>query len=114
MYVGADGVVNGDINAANVIAAGSVEGKISAAGFLKILSTGRVYGDISVYRLIADEGAVFEGKCSMSDTSGALSAQPDLRMKPQQGLFRKKAASERIAQNDRFELPENSSTSEFD
>ena len=32
---------------------------------MKILSTAKLYGDIKVISFVADEGALFQGKCEM-------------------------------------------------
>ena len=59
------GHIKGDIDAGSVEVGGTVEGKITARTSVKILSTGRVHGDIFTPALIIEYGAVFEGKCSM-------------------------------------------------
>lgn len=69
VYVGESAVITGGINAANVHLAGMVEGNITCRGVLKILTTAKLYGDIKVNSFLADEGALFQGKCSMMETS---------------------------------------------
>ena len=66
------GQIKGDIDAGSVEVGGTVDGKITARTSVKILSTGRVNGDIFTPALIIEYGAVFEGKCSMlnSKTDG--------------------------------------------
>ena len=59
------GHIKADIEAGTVEVGGVVEGKITARTSVKILSTGRVNGDIYTPALIIEYGAVFEGKCSM-------------------------------------------------
>ena len=59
------GQIKADVEAGTVEIGGVVEGKITARTSVKILSTGRVYGDIYTPALIIEYGAVFEGKCSM-------------------------------------------------
>ena len=59
------GHIKADVDAGTVEVGGTVEGKITARTSVKILSTGRVYGDIYTPALIIEYGAVFEGKCSM-------------------------------------------------
>ncbi|NTV89587.1 MAG: polymer-forming cytoskeletal protein, partial [Clostridiales bacterium] len=54
--------------AANIHLSGTVEGNVAATGLLRILSTAKLYGDISVNSFVADEGAFFQGKCVMMDT----------------------------------------------
>jgi cytoskeletal protein CcmA (bactofilin family) len=71
VYVGDGAVITGSINASNVHLAGMVEGNINCRGILKILTTAKLYGDIKVNSFVADEGALFQGKCSMMESSEA-------------------------------------------
>lgn len=66
-YVGKGAAVEGNMEAGNVHLAGTVKGNIIARGLLKILSTARLYGDIRINSFVADEGALFQGKCEMLD-----------------------------------------------
>lgn len=59
------GLIKADVDAGSVEIGGTVEGKINARTSVKILASGRVYGDIHTPALIIEYGAVFEGKCSM-------------------------------------------------
>ena len=59
------GHIKADVEAGTVEVGGVVEGKITARSSVKILSSGRVYGDIYTPALIIEYGAVFDGKCSM-------------------------------------------------
>jgi cytoskeletal protein CcmA (bactofilin family) len=65
VYVGKGATVEGNVDAGNVHLAGMVKGNIVAKGLLKILSTARLYGDIKINSFVADEGALFQGKCEM-------------------------------------------------
>lgn len=67
VYIGDQASITGNIEAANVHLSGTVEGNISAKGILKILSTAKLYGDIKVNSFVADEGALFQGKCNMME-----------------------------------------------
>jgi cytoskeletal protein CcmA (bactofilin family) len=69
VYVGNDAVITGAITAGNINLAGTVEGNITSTGILKILTTARLYGDIKVKSFVADEGALFQGKCSMIEAA---------------------------------------------
>lgn len=62
------GVVKATIQVGVVEVSGIVEGTITAKTSVKILSTGRVYGDIYTPALIIDHGAVFDGKCHMLES----------------------------------------------
>lgn len=65
LYIGITGRIEGKVEASNVEVAGSVEGNVQASGILRLFSKARIYGDIAVASFVADEGAVFQGKCNM-------------------------------------------------
>lgn len=65
VFVGITGRVEGDIEALNIYVDGTIEGNIKASGYLRLSAGARIYGDIQVLSFIADEGAVFQGKCIM-------------------------------------------------
>jgi len=65
VFVGNSACISGNITADNVHLSGTVEGNIRSTGILRILSTARLFGDIQVHSFVTDEGALFQGKCSM-------------------------------------------------
>ncbi|MBQ9991656.1 MAG: polymer-forming cytoskeletal protein [Lachnospiraceae bacterium] len=67
LILGVEGNVVGNIQAQNVFISGKVKGDISSSGRLEILSSGRVAGDISARRLVIDEDAYFDGRCTMTN-----------------------------------------------
>lgn len=67
--IGEQAVVKGNIEGSNINLSGTIEGNIIARGILRILSSAKLYGDIKVNRFVADEGALFQGKCEMIDIS---------------------------------------------
>ncbi|MGE5614387.1 MAG: bactofilin family protein [Bacillota bacterium] len=69
IYIGEQAIVKGNIEGSNINLAGTIEGNIIARGILKILSSAKLYGDIKVNRFVADEGALFQGKCEMLEIS---------------------------------------------
>lgn len=87
VFVGSEAVIAGNITANNVHLSGTVEGNIHAAGVLRILSTAKLYGDIQVHSFVADEGGIFQGKCSMLDV-----VEPE---KPLGRMFSRKSNSSR-------------------
>lgn len=66
--VGSTGNVEGDVDAKNIVIGGKVNGNISAQDKLVMEAKSSVAGDIRARRLVVDEGATFEGKCSMKET----------------------------------------------
>ena len=65
--VGASGSMEGDIDAKNLVIGGKVNGNLSAQDKLVMEPKSTVSGDIRARRLVMDEGATFEGNCSMKD-----------------------------------------------
>lgn len=63
VYIGDSAIITGNITANNVTLGGIVEGKITAEGILRLLSTAKLNGDINVGGFIADSGGIFIGKC---------------------------------------------------
>ncbi len=73
IVVGKDGVVEGDLTAKNVVVGGKVNGKIDATGRVVLESTSTFTGDLKTGKLVIDEGAVFDGQCSMKAETGMAS-----------------------------------------
>ncbi len=67
LIVGENGVVEGEIKAAETIVYGRVEGIIES-GKLEIKSSGSVMGDVFIEKLTVENGATFNGRCEMADT----------------------------------------------
>ncbi|MCB1034603.1 MAG: polymer-forming cytoskeletal protein [Acidobacteria bacterium] len=66
LIVGEAGQMVGDVQAGQVFISGRVEGTIEAQQRVQIEATGKVLADIETPSLIIVDGAVFEGRCSMS------------------------------------------------
>jgi cytoskeletal protein CcmA (bactofilin family) len=64
--VGLTGIVEGAIEARNITVAGKVLGTLTAAQKLVLESKAVLKGELRAARLVIDEGAVFDGKSSMS------------------------------------------------
>ena len=67
--VGARGRILGNVAAERVTVAGEIVGNIVAAAFVELLASARHSGDIRTPKLRVDEGAFFDGVCSMGDGS---------------------------------------------
>jgi cytoskeletal protein CcmA (bactofilin family) len=65
LIIGETGKVIAEVVAQNVSVAGALKGTVKAQGRLEILSTGRVWGDISVASFLIDEGGFFRGQSVM-------------------------------------------------
>lgn len=71
VVVGKEGEVEGNIQAKHVLLAGKVKGNIQVPGKVALETKAIVFGDIKASRLVIDEGALFNGKCSMKETEKA-------------------------------------------
>ncbi len=70
IIIGEKGVVKANIIANHVIIGGTVNGNVTGREKVEILSTGRMYGDVTTAasKFVVAEGVIFEGNCSMSQT----------------------------------------------
>ena len=74
LIIGESANVEGEIAVGSVAISGTVKGKINASGRIEIHRSGRVYCDIETAALIIEEGAVFEGNCTMAAKPGGQGA----------------------------------------
>lgn len=70
LILSAEGQVKGNISAQSVIISGKVDGDIVVSGKLELLSTGKIAGNITAASLVIDEGACFDGRCTMTASTG--------------------------------------------
>lgn len=59
--------VNADISTERVLVRGKVVGNINGRKLVYVASTGSVAGDITTAQIVLEKGAVFSGKCSMTN-----------------------------------------------
>lgn len=70
LILSAEGQVKGNIAAQSVIISGKVDGDIVVSGKLELLSTGKIAGNITASSIVIDEGACFDGRCTMTSPGG--------------------------------------------
>ena len=66
--IGNGGDINGNISAKNITIGGKITGTVVAQEMLVFESKAVVRGDIRAAKLVVNEGAVYDGKCAMSDS----------------------------------------------
>ncbi len=66
--VGATGIIEGNINCQNAYIDGRVNGSMEVSELLILSKTALVMGDIKIKKLVVEEGAKFNGRCSMGTT----------------------------------------------
>lgn len=81
LVIGKDGEIEGDIIAKNAIIGGRVRGKVSATGKVVLESKAVFMGELKTSRLVIDDGAIFDGRCSMQ-RDGKLPFEPKIGESP--------------------------------
>ena len=71
LAIGITGEMEGMVNGRNVTIGGKVRGTITAVEKLVFEAKAVVKGDVRAARLVIDEGAVFDGKISMTENRPA-------------------------------------------
>jgi len=75
LVIGEGGEVDGEVGVGKVFVSGTLRGTTQAAERLHIAPGGRVFADVTTPSLIIEDGAVFEGRCTMTGEPGARGAQ---------------------------------------
>jgi cytoskeletal protein CcmA (bactofilin family) len=75
VIVGRDGVIHGNVQAAEVILAGTVEGSIGATDRAELQSSAAVTGDVSTKVIVVHEGARINGTVRMTTAAVGESAE---------------------------------------
>lgn len=65
LIVGEGGEVEGDVHVGQVVVSGTVRGSIQASRRVQITGTGKVFADVDTPALVVEDGALFEGRCTM-------------------------------------------------
>ncbi len=65
LVIGKDGQVEGNIDVKSLILGGKLKGNARVAEIIVLESKSEFRGEMITGKLIIDEGAIFEGKCSM-------------------------------------------------
>ncbi len=66
LHVGSGGIVDANISVAAAVIHGTVNGDITASEKIELGRTAKVVGNIQTPSLVVEQGAIFEGNCSMS------------------------------------------------
>ena len=67
IVIGPTGIVYGDIVCENADISGKIEGTIRVKELLNLKESATINGDLTTQKLVAEAGAVFNGRCSMSN-----------------------------------------------
>ena len=67
LIVGESAHIEGDIHVGRVAISGTIVGRIVAEQRVEIHRNGKVFSDIDTPALVIEEGAIFQGNCTMGD-----------------------------------------------
>lgn len=67
VQIGENAIITADVTAGNATIGGKVKGNVKIAGQLYLQKSAHITGDITCSSLKVDDGAVFNGKCSMGN-----------------------------------------------
>lgn len=65
LLIGPKAIINADIKAKQAKISGEVHGNISVSNYLELTSSAKIYGNIQAASLSMENGALFNGSCSM-------------------------------------------------
>jgi cytoskeletal protein CcmA (bactofilin family) len=76
LVIGKEGEIEGEVRVKHAIVGGRIKGKIFASGKVVLESKSAFHGELKTSKLVIEEGAIFEGVCSMTD-DGKMLALPE-------------------------------------
>ncbi|MDD2971427.1 MAG: polymer-forming cytoskeletal protein [Lachnospiraceae bacterium] len=78
LFVGKNGVIEGNIQAVNIMIAGTINGNMNITERIEATATSKIKGDIVAKSLVIDENAAFEGNCTMN-MNGKSAVEPEIQ-----------------------------------
>ncbi len=82
LVVGEQGQVEGEIQVGRVFISGTLRGSVRAGQRVEITERGKVHADLETPSLVIEDGAFFEGRCSMSKESRTAAERPVVARMP--------------------------------
>lgn len=81
LIIGESAQVKARITGGDITVRGTVQGDIVATKRITLKRPAKVAGNLTAPNLIVEEGVLFEGKCSMVSSQGAVANQTEMRGK---------------------------------
>jgi cytoskeletal protein CcmA (bactofilin family) len=69
LIIGKEGSVNGNVKTRNLVVGGKISGSAEAKEKIVLESKAEFHGDMKTSKLVIDEGAIFDGRCSMKENA---------------------------------------------
>ena len=67
LMVGANGIIEADVIAKSAVVGGKITGKLTVEDRVEMEANSALLGDLKTRELVINEGAVFQGLCSMAE-----------------------------------------------
>jgi cytoskeletal protein CcmA (bactofilin family) len=71
LVIGKEGDVTGNIKVKTLILGGKLKGTVLAENKIVLEASSSLIGEIKTSKLVIDEGAIFDGRCSMKDVDSS-------------------------------------------
>ena len=68
LMVGSNGIIEADIVARSAVVGGRITGKLTVSDRVEMESSSSLIGDLMTRELVINEGAIFQGHCSMAES----------------------------------------------
>ena len=82
LVVGEQGQVEGELRVGRIFISGTVKGSVRATQRVEITAQGKVNADLETPSLLIEDGAFFEGRCSMGKRSQSTTELPVVARMP--------------------------------
>jgi len=79
LVIGEGGVVDGEIRVSQLFVSGTVRGKAHATRRLQLCKEGKAFAELETPSLVIEDGAVFDGRCTMTREAEARPADAGAR-----------------------------------
>ncbi len=82
LVVGEGGEVDGEVRVGQVFVSGTLRGSVQASRKIQLCAAGKIFADLETPSLVIEDGAIFDGRCTMSRERPADAAQAASAARP--------------------------------
>jgi len=87
IILGDSAIIKGNLHSEDAEISGSIDGDVFCSGLLILKKTAIVKGNITTPKIVIENGAVFNGKCQMSNLGSFVVSKGDSNNEPKQGQY---------------------------
>ncbi len=82
LVVGEGGEVDGEVRVGQIFISGTVRGSVQASRKIQLCAAGKIFADLETPSLVIEDGAIFDGRCTMSREQPAEEPQATSPARP--------------------------------